>query len=66
MLRDLKQNCSGLPDLIIFENDAYRLLEIKGPGDKIQKNQERWFRYFARHAIPAELVNVEYAAVTAV
>ena len=66
MLRDLKQNCSGLPDLIIFENDAYRLLEIKGPGDKIQKNQERWFRYFARHAIPAELVNVEYGAVTAV
>ena len=62
MLLDLKQNCSGLPDLIVFENGNYRLIEIKGRGDKIQKNQERWFRYFARHAIPAELVNVEYAA----
>lgn len=60
LLVDLKNNASGFPDLIVFDNCGYRLIEIKGPGDKIQKNQERWFRYFNAHQIPAELVNVEY------
>jgi hypothetical protein len=36
------------------------MIEIKGPGDKLQKNQARWFRYFQDHNIAAELVNVEY------
>ena len=61
LLIDLKNNASGLPDLIIFGESGYRLVEIKGPGDTIQKNQERWFRYFNTHGIPATLVNVEWA-----
>lgn len=61
LLLDLKHNCSGLPDLILFMTSGYKLIEIKGPGDSIQKNQERWFRYFQQHDIPAELVNVEYS-----
>lgn len=60
MLADLKNNTNGLPDLILFEGDSYRLVEIKGPGDKLQKNQARWFRYFHEHKIPAEVVDVIY------
>ena len=60
LLADLKHNTSGLPDLILFSGDDYRLIEIKGPGDKLQKNQGRWFRYFQAHQIPAEVVDVTY------
>ena len=60
LLIDLKNNSSGFPDLIVFDQNSYRMIEIKGPGDKLQKNQARWFRYFLEHSIPAALVNVEY------
>jgi hypothetical protein len=60
LLIDLKNNSSGFPDLIIFDQNSYRMIEIKGPGDKLQKNQARWFRYFLEHSIPAAVVNVEY------
>ena len=29
-------------------------MEVKGPGDSLQKNQRRWLRYFVRHRVPAE------------
>ena len=61
MLTDLKNNTSGFPDLIMFYDDDYKLVEIKGPGDKLQKNQERWFQYFMDQCIPASLVNVEWS-----
>lgn len=61
MLTDLKNNSSGLPDLILFSDNGYELIEIKGPGDKLQDNQVRWFSYFLDHNIPASVVNVEYA-----
>jgi|TARA_B110000914_G_scaffold16187_1_gene12497 hypothetical protein len=60
LLVDLKNNASGFPDLIVFDQNGYRMIEIKGPGDKLQKNQARWFRYFLEHSIPAAVVNVEY------
>ena len=60
LLIDLKNNSSGFPDLIVFDENSYRMIEIKGPGDKLQKNQARWFRYFQEHAVPAEVVNVQY------
>ncbi|MDE0988893.1 MAG: VRR-NUC domain-containing protein [Pseudomonadales bacterium] len=60
LLIDLKNNSSGFPDLIVFDQNSYRMVEIKGPGDKLQKNQARWFRYFLAHSIPAAVVNVAY------
>lgn len=60
MLNDLRNNTNGLPDLILFDDSEYRMIEIKGPGDKLQKNQTRWFNFFRREKIPATVVNVEY------
>ena len=62
MLQDLKNNTSGFPDLITFNGEGYELVEIKGPGDKIQKNQERWFRHFHESGIPASLTNVSWSS----
>lgn len=62
MLWGLKDNCSGFPDLIAFsiESKSYEMIEIKGPGDKLQKNQTRWFQYFKQHEIPCKLIHIEY------
>ncbi len=66
LLTDLRENSSGLPDLILFPaGGSYELIEIKGPGDALQKNQRRWMRYFAEHRIPCRVVNVRWTRSTA-
>ena len=40
---------------------GYELLEVKGPGDQLRPNQERWLRFFGEHAIPARVMRVERA-----
>ncbi|MBT8437919.1 MAG: VRR-NUC domain-containing protein [Gammaproteobacteria bacterium] len=53
ILSDLGNNRSGFPDLVHFPpGGGYRLIEVKGPGDSLQKNQQRWMQYFDEHAIP--------------
>ncbi len=62
LLRDLRNHRSGFPDLIHFpESGDYQWVEIKGPGDKLQKNQIRWMAYFAQHSIPHRTLNIRYA-----
>lgn len=59
--RDLKQHSSGLPDLIHFPQEGgYELIEVKGPGDRLQHNQLAWMEYFALHAIPHRVVHVTW------
>jgi hypothetical protein len=55
---------TGFPDLFLFTSDSpgYLLIEVKGPGDRLQNNQRSWMRYFARHGIPCQLLRVEYPA----
>jgi hypothetical protein len=61
LLRDLKHNRSGFPDLIRFPIDSgYEMLEVKGPGDNLQANQKRWLRFFHATQIPARVVNVAW------
>jgi hypothetical protein len=62
LLFDLKANRSGFPDLIQFfpEANSYRMIEVKGPGDRIQDNQQRWFNFFSEHNIPAEVCYVSW------
>ena len=58
--KDPQANRSGFPDLILFFEDSYQLLEIKGPGDKLQANQLRWMATFNQHQIPHQVVHVEW------
>ncbi|RYY01622.1 MAG: VRR-NUC domain-containing protein [Gammaproteobacteria bacterium] len=62
LLFDIKNNRSGLPDLIQFfpETQSYCMIEVKGPGDRIQDNQKRWLDFFLKHEIPAEVVYVSW------
>jgi len=65
ILADLRNHTSGFPDLILFPKDgSYEMLEIKGPGDAVQKNQRRWMAYFDKHRIPYRVVHINLASQT--
>jgi hypothetical protein len=61
ILGDLSNNRSGFPDLVHFPpGGGYCLIEVKGPGDTLQKNQQRWMQYFYEHGIPHCLARVKW------
>jgi hypothetical protein len=62
LLTDLRGNRSGLPDLIQLwrEEHRYRLIEVKGPGDRLQDNQVRWLNFCHAHAIPVCVCKVTW------
>ncbi len=65
MLSDLRENCSGFPDLIRFTPESgYELLEVKSPTDKLQANQSRWMKLFEQTGIPYRLIQVEWATAS--
>ena len=65
LLNDIPHHRSGFPDLIHFPDEgAYELVEVKAPGDKLQKNQGRWMHYFSQHKIPHRVLHVKYSDET--
>ncbi|MGR5166049.1 VRR-NUC domain-containing protein [Vibrio astriarenae] len=58
-LSDIKLFRTGMPDLIMFNEQGYRWLEVKGPGDKLQDNQWRWIKEFQRLEVPVWVCWVE-------
>jgi hypothetical protein len=63
LLRDVRGNRSGLPDLIRFwpRERRYELIEVKGPGDRLQDNQIRWLAYCAQHRMPVRVLDVRWS-----
>lgn len=66
MAANLGLHGAGFPDLVLFPPAGatpaaagYELVEVKGPGDQLRPNQERWLRFFGERAIPARMVRVE-------
>ena len=61
ILKDLRNHRAGFPDLIHFPADGgYCLIEVKGPGDSLQQNQQRWMQFFDSRAIPHRLARVSW------
>ena len=63
ILLDVPNHRSGLPDLIQFwpHERRYRMIEVKGPGDRLQDNQKRWLAHARRHEIPVAVCYVQWA-----
>ncbi|GFE87769.1 VRR-NUC domain-containing protein [Steroidobacter agaridevorans] len=63
LLDDLSENATGFPDLVQFfpATLTYKLIEVKGPGDRPQDNQRRWLSYFASQQLPVEVCQVTWA-----
>jgi|GEM_PF-18533 len=62
MIQDLKHNRTGFPDLIQFwpDEQRYRMIEVKGPGDRLQDNQRRLIAYGREHDFPIEVCWVSW------
>jgi hypothetical protein len=51
-----------MPDLIHFPDaGGYQWVEVKGPGDRLQQNQQRWLAFFAEHTIPHQVIYVQWS-----
>lgn len=63
LLLDIRANRCGMPDLIQFwpAERRYRMIEVKGPGDRLQDNQRRWLALCAQHRMPVEVCHVRWA-----
>ncbi|UMZ14863.1 VRR-NUC domain-containing protein [Pseudomonas sp. MPFS] len=62
LLLDIKANRAGMPDLIQFwpEDRTYRMIEVKGPGDRLQDNQLRWLDFCQEHGMPVAVCYVQW------
>ncbi|MGH8380001.1 VRR-NUC domain-containing protein [Pseudomonas sp.] len=66
LLEDIQSNRAGMPDLIQFwpEQQRYRMIEVKGPGDRLQDSQLRWIDFCTQHGLPAEVCHVRWITPT--
>ncbi|MFL1407146.1 VRR-NUC domain-containing protein [Marinobacter sp. M1N3S26] len=66
LLHNLKEHRSGFPDLIRFLPDEvdparrYEMIEVKGPGDRLQDHQRRWLAFFHHQGIAARVCYVRW------
>lgn len=66
LLRNIREHRSGFPDLIRFfpgstgPGKRYEMIEVKGPGDRLQDHQIRWLEFFAAEGIPARVCYVRW------
>jgi hypothetical protein len=60
---DVRSNRAGFPDLVEFHpaDSRYRLIEVKGPGDRVQDNQRRLLEYCVAHGMPVAVCRVRWA-----
>ena len=62
LLFDLRANRRGHPDLILFDDTRYRWVEMKGPGDQLQRHQARWLQELERLGADCRLAHVRFDA----
>jgi hypothetical protein len=63
IIRDVTENRAGFPDLVQFwpYEGKYRLIEVKGPGDRVQDNQRRLLEYCVSHGMPVSVCYARWA-----
>jgi hypothetical protein len=62
IVRDVGENRAGFPDLVQFwpHERRYRMIEVKGPGDRLQDNQRRLLEFCAAHGMPVAVCHVRW------
>lgn len=64
LLLDLRHHRKGMPDLIELDlhQQNYRLLEVKGPGDRLQDHQRLWIQTMLQQGLPVSVYQVSWQA----
>jgi tetratricopeptide (TPR) repeat protein len=65
ILADIRANKNGFPDLIQFwpQDKRYQMIEVKGPGDRLQDNQKRLIDFCSTHQLPIVVCYLEWLEV---
>merc|ERR1719147_681472 len=60
MIKDHRSYRSGIPDLTVWNCQAkeIRLIEVKGPGDRLSTKQILWIRFLNSVGIKTEVCHV--------
>jgi len=63
ILGNVQDNRAGFPDLVQFwpEERRYRLIEVKGPRDRVQDNQRRLLEYCVRREMPVAVCYAKWS-----
>lgn len=58
----LRERRKGMPDLILFPLDGgIEFIEVKGPGDRLQRHQRRWLAQLAALGLAHKVVHLDWA-----
>ena len=49
---------TGFPDLVVFHETGYELIEVKGPGDRLQTHQTAWLTFLAEQGIQVSVLQI--------
>lgn len=62
LLLDLRYHSRGMPDLIELDTHTqqYRLIEVKGPGDRLQDHQQLWLATMLKQQLPVSVCHVRW------
>ncbi|WP_346350897.1 VRR-NUC domain-containing protein [Oceanimonas sp. AH20CE76] len=62
LLLDLRHHRKGMPDLLELNTATgqYRLIEVKGPGDRLQDHQRLWLGAMLEQGLPVSVCNVSW------
>lgn len=60
MAKNVKDNCTGFPDLFVWKGKDYHFYEIKSPNDHLSSQQLFWLDFFAANKIKSEIVRVRW------
>ncbi|ART83175.1 VRR-NUC domain-containing protein [Oceanisphaera profunda] len=63
LLLDLRHHRKGMPDLLELDlaNQSYRLIEVKGPGDRLQDHQRLWIQTMLAQGLPVSVMQVSWS-----
>lgn len=62
LLENIAEHRSGFPDLIVFwpDQQRYQMIEVKGPGDRLQDNQRRLIDFALGHGMPVAVCTIAW------
>jgi tetratricopeptide (TPR) repeat protein len=58
---NIVEHSRGMPDLLVWTEDYYELVEIKSPSDNLSHQQLFWFRYFKDLGVNAKVLRVRFS-----
>ncbi len=60
MAENLVENSRGMPDLLIWDDTRYELIEIKSPNDTLSNQQLFWLKTFGELGVNARVLRVRF------